>query len=173
MADAKKFVIRRLFLLPLGLLLVMTLALLVICLIQDQPVAKAIILGCLMVPLAALFVESAGRRIEVSSEKVRAVRPFRSKEIVCAAVTELETVRVRNRVFMTLMAGEDDYLIISNSYGNFPDLVRSLVAVVPEGTVTDETRQLADKPPVRQADLAAVWLAVLAMAYILFAQFQR
>ena len=173
MADVKTFTIRKFFLLPLALLVVMTLALLVICLVQDQPIAKVVILGALMVPLTAMLVEGGGRRIEVSPERVRAIRPFRSKEILCAKVTELETVRVRNRVFLTLSAGEDDYLIISNSYADFPGLVRSLVDVVPEPTVTEETRQLAKNPPVRQADVAAVWLAVIAMAYILFAQFQR
>jgi len=173
MADVKTFTIRKFFLLPLALLVVMTLALLVICLVQGQPIAKVIILGALLVPLIALLVEGGGRRIEISPERVHAIRPFRSKEILCAEVTELETVRVRNRVFLTLSAGEDDYLIISNSYANFPELLHSLVDVVPESTVTEETRRLAQNPPVRQADVAAVWLAVIAMAYILFAQFQR
>lgn len=165
------FVIRRTFLVPLGLLVAMTLALLVICLLQGQPTAKIVILVVLMLPLTGLFVESAGRRIEVGRTQVRAVRPFRDKQISCADVTALETVQVRKRVFLTLTAGEDDYLIISNAYAHFPQLVRRLAEVVPETALTEETRDLLAAPPVRQTDVFAVWLAVVAMAYILFAQF--
>lgn len=173
MNEKLTFVIRRTFVIPLGLLVVMTLALLVICLIQAQPIAKVVILAVLLLPLAIMFAQSAWRRIEIDSECVRAFRPMHNKEMAFADVTSLETVRVRNRVFMTLVAGEDEYLILSNSYADFPGLVRCLVAAVPEAAVTDETRQLAVKPPVRQADVVAVWLAVVALAYILVAQFVR
>jgi len=165
------FVIRRSFLIPLGLLVAMTLALLVICVVQDQPTAKVVILVGLMLPLTALFIESAGRRINIDRERIRAVRPFRDKQIACTEVTALEAVKVRKRVFLTLVAGEDEYLIISNAYAHFPQLVRQLAAVVPETALTAETRELLDAPPVRQTDVFAVWLAVVAMAYVLIAQF--
>jgi hypothetical protein len=173
MGEVQTFAIRRAFVVPLALLVALTLALLIVCLVQDQPVAKVVILAGLLLPLGVMLIESAGRRLEVSNERIRAVRPFRSREIVFSAVTALETVKVRSRVFMTLMAGEDDYLIISNSYADFPGLVNRLIAAVPESAVTEETRQLAVNPPVRQADIASVWLAVIAMTYILVAQFLR
>ena len=88
-----------------------------------------------------------------------------------AEVTSLETLRVRSRVFMTLAAGDDDFLIISNSYGDFPALLDSLIESVPAAAVTDETRQLAKQPPLRQADVFTAWFAVVAMAYVLLAQF--
>lgn len=165
------FVLRRSFLVPLGLLVAMTLALLIICLVQGQPTAKVIILVGLMVPLAGLFIESAGRRIEIGQDRVRAVRPFRARQFPCAEVTALETVKVRKRVFLTLAAGEDDYLIISNAYAHFPQLVQRLADVVPETALTEETRELLADPPVRQNDVFAIWLAVAAMTYILVAQF--
>lgn len=171
MAEAKTFVIRRALTIPLALLMVMTLALLIICLVQGQPVVKAVILVGLLITLVAVFVECAGRRLVVTSEGVTAIRPFRSKRILFSAVTSLETVKVRSRVFLTLSAGDDEYLIISNAYAAFPGLVQSLVAAVPAAVVTEETRQLADSPPFRAANAVAVWLAVIALAYILVAQF--
>ena len=72
---------------------------------------------------------------------------------------------------MTLAAGDDEFLIISNSYGDFAVLLDSLIESVPAGAVTDETRQLAKQPPVRQADVFTAWFAVVAMAYVLLAQF--
>ena len=166
------FVIRRTFVVPLGLLAALTLALLVVCILQGQALTKIVILAGLNVPLIILFVESAFRRLTVEPEQVTAHRPFRQRRMRYADVTSLESVRVRNRVFITLVAGDDDFLIISNSYGDFPALLNCLIESVPAGTVADETRQLAEQPPLRQADVFTAWFAVIALVYVLLAQFR-
>ena len=172
MNQVNTFVIRRAFVVPMGLLIALTLSLLVVCVMQGQPLAKVIILAVMIVPLAVLFVESTFRRLVVDQDAVTAFRPFRQRQVRFADVTSLETVQVRSRVFMTLAAGEDDFLIISNSYGNFPTLVDCLISAVPEGTVTEETQLLAKKPSIRQADIFTAWFAVIALAYVLIAQFK-
>jgi hypothetical protein len=80
-ASEKVFVIRRSFLLPLGLLLLETLVLLVVCLVQQQPLAKALILLVLILPIAGLFVESLFRKLTLEADGVRAKRMFREKVI--------------------------------------------------------------------------------------------
>ena len=172
MSQVGTFVIRRAFVVPMGLLIALTVALLVTCVVQGQPLAKIIILAVMIVPMAVLFAESAFRRIVIAHDGVTAFRPFRQRQILFADVTSLETVQVRSRVFMTLAAGDDDFLIISNSYAGFPALVAALVAAVPEGTVTEETRQMAKKPPLRHADIFTAWFAVTALVYVLIAQFR-
>jgi len=167
-----KFTIRRTFVVPMGLLVVLMVALLIVCIVQGQPVGKLVILAGLIVPLVVLFVESAFRSVVISPEDVTAYRPFRQKQVRFAEVTGLETVRVRSRVFLTLVAGDDHFLILSNSYGNFPALLERLVASVPAGTVTEETAALVQSPPQRQADILTAWFAVIAMAYVLLAQFR-
>ncbi len=172
MNQVRSFVIRRAIVVPIGLLIVLMIALLVVCILQGQPIAKVIILAILIIPVVVLFAESAFRRVVIDQSGVTAVRPFRQRQLLFAEVTSLETVKVRSRVFMTLSAGDDDFLIISNSYGDFPALVERLVAMAPEGTVTEETRQLAKNPTLRQADIFTVWFAVIALIYILMAQFK-
>lgn len=173
MRNDSTFVIRRSVVIPLGLLFMLTLALLIVCLVQGQAVVKIVILAVLLLPLAALFLESTRRRVEVGADGVKAFRAFQERQMAFSRVTALETVKVRNRIFLTLSAGEDEYLIISNSYADFPALVRRLVAAVPPTAVTEETRQLVDGPPVRHADMISIWLAVIALIYILIAQFMR
>lgn len=172
MNSTRTFVIRRTFVFPMALLIVLTAALLVVCVVQGQPVAKVIILAGLILPLVTLFVETAFRRVVVDPDGVTAYRPFRQRRVLFADVTGLETVQVRSRVFMTLVAGPDDFLIISNSYQDFPALVAGLISAVPEGTVTEETLQLAKRPPLRHADVFTAWFAVIALIYVLIAQFR-
>ncbi len=172
MNPTRTFIIRRTFVFPMALVIVLTAVLLVVCLVQGQAIAKVIILAGLIMPLVVLFVETAFRRLVVDQEGVTSFRPFRQRRVLFSDVTELETVRVRSRVFLTLVAGPDDFLIISNSYQDFPALVEGLIAAVPEGCVTEETQQLAKKPPLRHADVFTVWFAVVALVYVLIAQFR-
>lgn len=172
MSESRQYRIRRALVLPMGLLIILTLTLLAIAIFQGQPLGKIVILSGLILPLLVLFVESSFRRIVIRDEGVTAYRPFRKRHISFAEVTSLESVRVRSRVFLTLVAGEDDFLIISNSYGGFPELLQTLANKVPEGAVTEETGQLLQDPPQRQADIFIIWFAVIALIYILVAQFR-
>jgi len=167
------FVIRRALVVPLGLLVVLMVALLVVCVLHGQPAAKIILLLLLSLPVGLLFVECALRRIHIDPDGVTAFRLFRQRRILFADVTSLETVKVRSRVFMTLSAGDDDFIIISNTYPNYPILVELLVSQCPQGAVAEETRLLAEKPVVRHADIFTVWFAVVALVYVLLAQFRH
>jgi hypothetical protein len=170
--EIRRYVIRRSFLAPLGLALLLIGALVVVSILHGQPAAKVGFLLVFALPLALLFFASAFRRLEFDAVGVTAVRLGRSKRIDFARVTALETVQVRSRVFLTMAAGEDEFLVISNGYANFPELVRLLVAALPATAVTDETRRLAAAPPKRHADVAMAWFAVAALVYVLIAQFR-
>ncbi|TLM63581.1 MAG: hypothetical protein FDZ69_12315 [Deltaproteobacteria bacterium] len=172
MTEPRRYVIRRAFVLPLALVLLLMGVLLVVSIRHGQPAAKVAFLLVFALPVAALFVESAFRRIEIDADGVTAVRPFRSRRLDFARVTALESVRVRSRVFLTLSAGSDEFLIVSNGYADFPDLVRTLIAALPAEAVTEEARQLAAAPPRRHSDLVMVWFMVAALVYVLVAQFR-
>lgn len=171
MAETRRYVIRRAFVAPLGLALLLMGTLLAVSIQQGQPVAKLLFLLVFALPVAVLFVESAFRRIEIDATGVTAVRLFRRRRLDFARMTALETVQVRSRIFLTLSAGDDEFLIISNGYAGFPGLLHELIAVLPETVVTEETRQLSANPPRRYADLVMVWFLVAALVYVLVAQF--
>jgi uncharacterized membrane protein len=153
----QNFTIRRSFLIPLGLLLALTLALFVVCLVKGQPTAKIVILGVIILPVAVLLVESAFRRTTITEEGLT-VHKFL-----------LETVQVRKRVFLTLWAGED-FIILSNAYARFPELVSQVMKRVRPETLSEETRKMAEAPPVKSTDVVSCWLAVALLAFILYLQ---
>lgn len=170
MTGEQSFVIRRGFLLPLGLLLLEILALLVICLVQQQPIAKVVILLVLSLPIAGLFVESLFRKLVLHDDRLTAKRLLREKTIRFAEVSELETVTVRNRVYLSLSAG-DDFLLLSNSYADFPRLVQGLLERIPADAVSETTRKMAEAPPSKKSDIISGWLGVALLLYLLSAQF--
>jgi len=164
-----QFSIRRSFLIPLGLLVLLTGVLFVLCLVRGEPTAKILILAFIMLPIIVLFAESVFRRALLTADGVVAFKLLRNKELKYAEITAVETVLVRKRVFLTLCAG-DDFLIISNAYGNFPALVQALLARVPVSAISEETREMAAAPPVKSTDVVSCWLAVALMVFILYIQ---
>lgn len=166
------FQIRRTFLLPLGILLILSLLLLATVLIQGQPTVKAVILGILILPISGLFLESFFRRVHFDDEAITIYKPFREKRLKFAELTEVETLQVKKRVFLTLSTMED-FMIMSNAYADFPLLVNTILEHSPDRIITDETRRMAANPPSKSSDIFSCWLAAILMAIILVLQFVK
>jgi len=126
MAESRSYVIRRSFVFPLGLAVTLILALLTVSLLHGQPLAKIAFLIVFAIPVTVLFIASAFRRLTIDARGVTVTSPFRTKHIDFAKVTSLETVQVRSRVFLTISAGEDEFLIISNGYGDFAGIINAI-----------------------------------------------
>jgi hypothetical protein len=166
------FKIRRTFLLPLGILLLLSLALFVTVLVQGQPKIKVVVLGLMIVPVSGLFLESFFRRIHLDEEAITVFKPLRKKILKFSELTEVETLQVKKRVFLTLST-EADFIIMSNAYADFPLLVNSIMEQAPDRVITEDTRQMAIDPPSKSSDILSCWLAVILMTIILVLQFAR
>lgn len=161
--------IRKSFLLPLGLVVLLSFILLISALSLGLPVAKIIILGFFLIPVCILFIESSLRKVKVGESSVQVKKLFRKKAIDYAELTAIDTIQVRKRAFISL-SSENDFLILSNSYEHFGQLLQQLVQKVPTTVVSDETRELAENPPSKCNDVFSAWLAVAVLALIIFVQ---
>lgn len=166
----ENYVIRRSFLLPLGLLLLLCLLLLVVVTIQGQDKAKIIGLIALVLPISVLFAESMFRRVHLDEVAITVFKPLRQKSLLYADLTAVDTLQVRKRVFLTLST-ETDFIILSNAYAEFPALVNGLLQRVPATTVSDETREMAVAPPTKSSDIASCWVGVVLLSLLLISQF--
>ncbi|MDY0212986.1 MAG: hypothetical protein RBR06_08270 [Desulfuromonadaceae bacterium] len=163
------FRIRKGFLVPLGLLSIETVALFITCFIFNEPVAKRIIVGVLILPVVVLFLECLFRRTNIEAEQVCIRKLLRRKCIRYADMTAVETVQVKKRAFVTLCT-DDDFMIVSNAYSNFPAMISALLLRVPQESISAETAEMAQDPPRKTADIVSCWLGVILLGFILFAQ---
>ena len=163
------FSIRKSFLLPLGLVVLLTLVLLISCLFQQVPLAKILILTALILPAALLFIESSRRRFIIEKDGIRIRKLFRSKRMTFADLTSIDTVQVRKRAFLSI-SSEADFIILSNSYANFGQLLKQLLPKVPDSVISEETRQMADNPPEKTSDVFSAWVAVAVLTLIIYVQ---
>jgi hypothetical protein len=158
--------------LPLGILLLLSLALFVTVLVQGQPKIKVVVLGLMIVPVSGLFLESFFRRIHFDEEAITVFKPLRKKILKFSELTEVETLQVKKRVFLTLST-EADFIIMSNAYADFPLLVNSIMEHAPDRVITEDTRQMAIDPPKKSSDIVSCWLAAILMTIIFVLQFAR
>ena len=166
---SETFSIRKSFLLPLGLVVLLTLVLLISCLFLAVPLAKILILGAFILPTVALFIESSRRQICIDDNGVQINKPLRSKRINFSEMTAIDTVLVRKRAFISI-SSETDFIIFSNSYENFGALLKALISRAPEQVISDETLQLSANPPEKCSDVFSAWVAVAVLVLIIYVQ---
>ena len=169
--EKSTYTIRKNFLLPLGLIVLLSFILLISAIYLHLPLAKIIILGIFLLPVSIIFIESSRRKVNVTSEDIEINKLFRSKKLSYAELTDIDTIQVRKRVFISL-SSENDFIIISNSYERFGQMVQQLVAAVPANIVSEKTRQIADNPPKKCSDIFSAWVTVAVLILIIFVQFR-
>lgn len=163
------FSIRKSFLLPMGLVVLLTLTLLGCCLFLQVPLAKILILGAFTLPAILLFVESSLRRVIIDDKGVQINKTLRSKRIDYSEMTAIDTVLVRKRAFISV-SSETDFIIFSNSYAQFGQLVKVLLDNAPSKVVDAETTQMAANPPEKSSDIFSAWVAVAVLTLIIYVQ---
>lgn len=164
--------IRRTFLLPLGLLLLLALLLFAVVLVRGDEIGKIAILGFMLLPISGLFFESFFRRLHFDTDTITVFKPFREKSLKFSELTEIDTLQVKKRVFLTLST-EEDFMILSNAYADFPQLVSAILEHAPDRVITDETRKMAADPPIKSSDIVSCWLGVVLLTIILALQFTQ
>lgn len=163
------FSIRKSFLIPMGLVALLTLILLVCCLFLQVPLAKTLILGTFALPAILLFIESSQRRVSIDDKGVQIKKTLRCKRIDFSEMTAVDTVLVRKRAFVSV-SSETDFIIFSNSYAQFGQLVKVLLERAPEKIIGEETKQMAVSPPEKSSDVFSAWVAVAVLTLIIYVQ---
>ncbi len=163
------FRIRKGFLIPLALLTLEIAALMASCIILKQPPAKVIILGVMSLPVLILLVECAFRQTVIDDEAITARKFLRRKRLRFADITAVDTLQIKKRAFITL-AADDNFLILSNAYADFPQMLNEVIARCPAEAITEETVALAQNPPTKSTDILSCWLAVILLGFILYSQ---
>lgn len=167
--ESSLYSIRKNFLFPLGLVVLLSIILLITAIFLNLPLAKIIILSAFLIPVFLLFIESSLRRVQIGDSSLQVNKLFRKKKMNYEELTAIDTIRVRKRAFISL-SSENDLLILSNSYEHFGHMIRELIQKVPTSVVSEETRELAEHPPSKCSDVFSAWLAVAVLALIIFVQ---
>lgn len=154
---------------PLTLSLFFGYLLLALCVFQKEPSSKLIVLSILNIFLTVFFIENLFRSLVINENSITHNKFLRRKTLLFSEINSFESLSLRKRMFSTLST-EESFLIFSNVYQNFEDLMRQILARLPENSVSQETKELATSPPVKRGDIISFWIAALVLGGILLQQ---
>jgi hypothetical protein len=157
--------IRRSFLIPLVVIVVLLFLLFSISLFDGQR-WEIVVLAILFFVSLAVGVENSGRKIIINDQGIKIKKFFRVKEFVWAEITHLGVVVMKKKVYFLLTTTKGFY-IISNLLENHALLIRSLVDKLGEDKVEVEVINYLDNPLERLSLIVMSWVAVLVIAAVI------
>jgi lysylphosphatidylglycerol synthetase-like protein (DUF2156 family) len=153
------FKIRRAFLAPFNIIVVLLFLLFLLSLFRGQMWEK-IVLAVSFASTLLIAIEATRREIVITDDGLKIKKFFRTKEFVWTEITHLDVVNLRNKVYFLLTTTKGFYFF-SNLLENHALLIRSLVDKLGNERVETEVKNYLDHPVERRSLIVMCWFAVL------------
>jgi hypothetical protein len=157
--------IKRSFLIPFSVIIVLLFLLFILSLINGQAWEK-IILAILSVSSLAIGVEAARRQIAVNEHGLKVKKYFREKYFTWPEITHLAVVVMKNKVYFILTTIKGFY-IFSNLLENHAALIRIILDKLGLEKVEVEALNYLEHPIERFSLIVMSWIAVIVMSIII------
>ncbi|HOF05076.1 MAG TPA: hypothetical protein PK175_01575 [Syntrophales bacterium] len=170
--SGKTYRIRRSFLVPLAVDVLLLFALLVISLTYKGSGTERIFLASLSLFSLPILAEAALRKVIVSEGGVALKKLGKLRELLWSDITHVGCLKVRSRVYI-LLTTKKGFHIISNAYDSFAALVGDIVGHLDAEKIEieAEAKEQIDNPTRNSSDLMAAWIAAVVLAAIIYVKF--
>lgn len=155
----KDYKIRRAFLVPLMVIVVLLFSLTIISsFIKSSGKWEMIIVPVLFFASLAALIDMIKRKIVISDQGLKIKNVLRTKEFGWSEITHLAVVILKKKIYFLLTTTKGFY-IFSNLFENHAQLVKSLVEKIGEEKVEVEVKAYLDHPVERLALIIMSWVA--------------
>jgi len=165
----KNYKIRKSFLMPFTLDVVLLFVLIVISLFTDSHPSERIILVLFFIPLLFFLIEGSMREISIGDKSLTIKKFFKKKIIGWGDITNLDTVILRKKAYLAVTTTKGFY-VISNSYEKFSSLVDGIVGHLDSEKIEERVRDIITHPVNKRSDIVGAWIIVFLIAAILYAK---
>jgi hypothetical protein len=160
------YVLRKAFLIPLGLDAFLLFCLLLMALLLNGDRVEKLVFSLFFLIAVALFLEGLFRRVGVTEEGLSIRKLGRAKAVAWAEITHVGCLTLHKKVYL-LLTTLKGFFIVSNTYEGFPGLVEEIVACVEPERVEEQVRLLAGRSGSGIAPIASAWIAAVLMIGII------
>jgi hypothetical protein len=157
--------IKRAFLIPFSVIIVLLFLLFGLSLIAGQAWEK-IVLAVLCFSTLAIGVEAARREIIVNEEGLKIKKFFREKNFTWPEITHLAVVVMKNKAYFLLTTTKGFY-IFSNLLKNHVSLIRFLRDKLGQEKVEVEVTNYLEQPIERLSLIVMSWVTVIVISIII------
>ena len=160
------YMIRRAFLIPLGVDAFLLFCLLLISLLPQGSATEQLVFTIFFLPTLYLFLESLFRRVTMDEAGIRIRKLWRGKRISWGEITHVGCLNLHKKVYI-LLTTVKGFFIVSNAYGGFSDLAEEIVSHVDLTKVEKEVRLQAGRSASGIAHIVMAWIAAVFMVGII------
>jgi lysylphosphatidylglycerol synthetase-like protein (DUF2156 family) len=153
------FKIKRAFLVPFNIIVVLLFLLFLFSLFRGQ-IWEKIVLAISFASTLLIAIEATRRKIIVTNEGLKIEKFSRTKEFVWTEITHLGVVNMRNKIYFLLTTTKGFYFF-SNLLENHALLIRFIVDKLGNERVETEVNNYLDHPVERRSLIVMCWFAVL------------
>jgi arsenate reductase-like glutaredoxin family protein len=153
------FKIKKAFLIPFIIIVVLTFLLFLSSLFKGQMLEKFILAISFVITLF-IAVESMKRKITVTNNGLKIEKFFRTKEFTWAELTQLGVVILRNKVYFILTTIKGFYFF-SNLIENHALLIRAIVDKLDNERVEIEIKNYLENPVEQSSLIVMCWFGVV------------
>lgn len=124
------------------------------------------VLAAIFLLLGYLLLEVVSRQASLGSGGVEIRKLLRSKEFNWDEITHLGSLVMGAKVYL-LLTTTRGFIILSNNYERFPDLLRHLLQIIPSERIGGEINGLMNNPPQQGGLVRSAWLMAVVMTVIM------
>jgi hypothetical protein len=160
------YMIRKAFLIPLGVDVSLLFCLVVISLLPQGSAVERLVFTIFFIPSLYIFFECLYRRVTVNEGGIAIQKLWRKKWVPWEGITHVGGLSIHKKVYI-LLTTVQGFFIVSNAYGGFSALTEEIVSHVDPQKVEDEVRLQAGRSPSGIVHIAMAWLAAAFMVGII------
>ena len=152
---------------PYFIAVLLSFLLIYLCVLKNDPKIKIGVLVAVLVPFYYFFLELIFRKVVVSKDYILVRKFLRKRKIPIDDIVQVGTASFKKKTYIFFELKKGGPVIISNSYGRFGDLLKTISAAVGEERLTDNLKKLPESSYARYSDVLSAWLAILVFVSII------
>lgn len=159
--------VRKQFIIPLTLDLLLLLLLMAISFFTKTILVEMVILVLIFIPLLYIFLESLFLKTSIGDKGIRIKRFLRGKELSWNDITNVDTMTVGNKVYL-LLTTTKGFHVLSNTHGDFYSMVSDVSRHMDGERVEETVRTVIEEPVKRRSDIISSWLAAIILIVVIY-----
>ncbi len=164
------FRIRNLFLIPLGIDILLLLALLMVSLFYKGSPTERMVLTIILIPAALIFIESFSRRVTADENGITIKKFLRVKSLQWHEITHLGLMVMRSKAYF-LLTTTKGYYVLSNAYEKYEEMIRHISSHLDSEKVEENVPAQIAAPMKNVSDFIGAWIALIVLTGIVVIKF--
>ncbi len=165
----KTYKIRKAFLVPFSIDVVLLFVLIVMSLFTNSHPTERIILILFFLPSLFFLLEAYMREVFIGEEGLAIKKVFKKRVIRWTEISNVDTVVLGKKAYLAVTTSKGFY-VVSNSYEKFSRLTDDIVEHLDSEKVEERVRAIITHPIYKRSDIIGAWIIAFLIVAVLYSK---